>query len=126
MRIPAQLALILSICLVGEFLHRIGIPVPGNILGMLILFLLLCFKIVREEAIEKVSGFFLKFLPLFFLPAGVGVLGAWGLLRGSVLNIFLVCVLSSFVSIIFAGLIVQLLSRITKPSLKKESSGEEK
>ena len=53
MRILLQLALILGICYVGELIHDYtGIPIPGNILGMLILLILLCLKIVKLEQIR--------------------------------------------------------------------------
>ena len=59
MRILLQLALILGICYAGDLIHDItGIPVPGNILGMLILLLLLCLKIVKLEQIREISDFF--------------------------------------------------------------------
>ena len=46
MRILLQLALILGICYAGDLIHKAtGIPVPGNILGMLILLILLCIVI---------------------------------------------------------------------------------
>ena len=65
MRIPLQLAIIFGICVVGEFLHRIvGVPLPGNIIGMVILLALLCSKIIKLEQIAEVSEFFLKHLPL--------------------------------------------------------------
>ena len=67
MRVLLQLALILGICYAGDLIHDYtGIPVPGNILGMLILLLLLCLKIVKLDQIREVSDFFLKRLSFFF------------------------------------------------------------
>ena len=88
MRTPLQLAVIFAICLAGEFLHRIvGIPLPGNIIGMVLLLALLCLKIIKPEQISGVSGFFLNHLALFFLPPSIAimtvgddVLGQWPLL----------------------------------------------
>ena len=67
MRTPLQLAVIFAICLAGEFLHRIvGIPLPGNIIGMVLLLALLCLKTLKPEQISGVSSFFLNYLALFF------------------------------------------------------------
>ena len=75
MRIPVQLAIIFAICLAGEFLNRIvGIPLPGNIIGMVLLLILLCLKIVKLEHISTVSTVFLRHFPLFFLPPSIAIL----------------------------------------------------
>ena len=75
MRIPLQLAVIFAICVAGEFLHRIvGIPLPGNIIGMVLLLALLCLKIIKPEQISGVSSFFLNHLALFFLPPSIAIM----------------------------------------------------
>ncbi|MBR6498683.1 MAG: CidA/LrgA family protein [Clostridia bacterium] len=75
MRTPLQLAIIFAICLAGEFLHRIvGIPLPGNIIGMVLLLILLCLKVLKPEQISGVSSFFLNHLALFFLPPSIAIM----------------------------------------------------
>ena len=65
MRIPLQLAVIFAICIAGEVLHRVvGVPLPGNIIGMVLLLILLCTKVIKPEHISGVSSFFLKYLAL--------------------------------------------------------------
>ena len=75
MRIPLQLAVIFAICLAGEFLHRIvGVPLPGNIIGMVLLLILLCTKVIKPEQISGVASFFLNHLALFFLPPSIAIM----------------------------------------------------
>ena len=75
MRIPLQLAVIFAICVAGEFLHRIvGIPLPGNIIGMVLLLALLCLTVIKPEQISGVSSFFLNHLALFFLPPSIAIM----------------------------------------------------
>lgn len=114
MRVPFQLAIILAISFAGEFLHSFfEIPVPGNILGMLLLFVLLCLKIVKPRHIEDVAGFFLKFLPFFFIPAAVSLMGVAGKLQGFIISGLAICILSTAVCIVVTGHSVQLLNKLT-------------
>lgn len=113
MRPLLQLAIILFICLAGEILHRVvGIPLPGNILGMILLFILLCLKIVRLEHVEGVATFFLKNLAFFFLPAGVGLLTVVDSLHGQIAAIFLICMGTTAATIAITGHSVQLLNKL--------------
>jgi holin-like protein len=70
------LAALLLCQLAGEILARaLGLPVPGPVLGMLLLFAALFLR-RREEPPEALSGVadgLLGHLGLLFVPAGVGV-----------------------------------------------------
>jgi len=121
MRPLFQLAIILVICLAGEFLHRfVGIPIPGNILGMLLLFVLLCLKIVRLEHVEGVSTFFLKNLAFFFLPAGVGLMNIMHTLHGQIIAIFLISVGTTATTIAITGRTVQFVNKMINKQKNKK------
>ena len=112
MRTPLQLAVIFAICLAGEFLHRIvSIPLPGNIIGMVLLLALLCLKIIKPEQISGVSSFFLNYLALFFLPPSIAimavgddVLSKWPLLLG-------LCIVFTLITLAVSGRCTQLFIR---------------
>ena len=59
----------------GEVLNKVlKIPIPGNILGMI---LLLVFLIIRKKSFHSLDttvSFFLKYLPLLFIPAAMGII----------------------------------------------------
>lgn len=69
------LTLLLLYQLGGElFVRLLGLPVPGPVVGMTLLFLtLLARGHVSHETREHV-GSFLQHMSLFFVPAGVGVM----------------------------------------------------
>ena len=112
MRTPLQLAVIFAISLAGEFLHRIvGIPLPGNIIVMVLLLALLCLKIIKPEQISGVSSFFLNYLALFFLPPSIAimavgddVLSKWPLLLG-------LCIVFTLITLAVSGRCTQLFIR---------------
>ena len=115
MRIILQLALILGICYVGDLIHDItGIPVPGNILGMLILLLLLCLKIVKLEQIREISDFFLKRLAFFFLPPAIGLMLVGDDVKSQWPLLLFLCIAITIVTMAATGWTVQLLCKKSK------------
>ena len=119
MRLLLQLALILAVCFIGDFLHRVcGIPLPGNILAMLILFLLLCTKLVKVDQIAERSDFFLKRLPFFFLPPTIGILAVYGVLKGNLILFFLLSVLATIVTLAVSGKVTDIMVNVQKKRKK--------
>lgn len=61
-----------------EWLVRLtGLPIPGNVLGIIVLFLLLSADIIPESAINEAASFFLRHLVFFFVPIAAGLM-EWG------------------------------------------------
>lgn len=115
MRILLQLALILGICYVGELIHDYtGIPIPGNILGMLILLLLLCLKVIKLEQIREVSDFFLKRLAFFFLPPAIGLMLVGDDVKRQWPLLLILCIVLTIVTMAATGWTVQLFSKKSK------------
>ena len=50
--------------------------IPGSVIGMVLLFLALAFKVVKPCHVNKISKLLTDNMGLFFLPAGVGLLPA--------------------------------------------------
>ncbi|MBB6631581.1 CidA/LrgA family protein [Clostridium algidicarnis] len=98
MKILKELMIILSFYLLGELIHNIfKVPVPGNIIAMIILLLSLMFNIIKLEQINNVSKFFLDNLAFFFIPAGVGLITSISLLKDNFHKILFVCFISTII-----------------------------
>ena len=68
MKLFREAIIIFGIYLLGVLIADVTrLPIPGNVIGMLILFLLLCFKIIKVEQISTISNFFLDHLAFFFI-----------------------------------------------------------
>lgn len=67
---------ILLLCqLIGEATVRgLGLPVPGPVLGMALLFCGFMLRGGIPQDVDQVGGTLLKHLSLLFVPAGVGVM----------------------------------------------------
>lgn len=110
MKLLRQFAIILIICFLGEVLHKLlNIPIPGNVIGMILLLAGLLSGIIKLEAIEEVSEFLLKHLAFFFVPAGVGIIASFDIMKGNWLKILSIILISTLIVTITTGLTVQAL-----------------
>jgi len=107
-----QFSIILSIYFLGELLQKaFSLPVPGNVIGMLLLFFGLYAGVIKLEMIDKISGFLLDNLAFFFLPAGVSLITCFTLLEGKWTAILEISVLSTVVILAVTGLTVELVKK---------------
>ncbi|AOR24103.1 CidA/LrgA family protein [Clostridium taeniosporum] len=119
MKLFKEALVILVIYLLGEFLSSFfKLPVPGNILGMIILFLLLCFNVIKVDKISNVSNFLLDHLAFFFIPAGVGLMTSLNIIKSNWLKLLVVCLCTTTIIIASTGLIVQFVSKKSKNEKK--------
>ncbi|GAA0117100.1 CidA/LrgA family protein [Clostridium senegalense] len=122
LKILKQLAIIFFITFLGEAVSRLlHLPIPGNVIGMLLLLVALLTNILKTEAIEEVSNYLLNNLAFFFVPASIGILGCLDILKGSVIKILLVCIISTSLVLIVTAYTVQLLTKVLeKKNIIKE------
>ena len=108
MSLIAQAALLLGISLVSEAAYRLlKLPIPGNVLGMILLFLLLCARIVKPEQIKGVSNLLLSNMALLFIPGVASILIHYGVLRGHWLGFLGAVLVSSLLTFAVTGWIAQ-------------------
>ncbi len=99
---------ILVFWLLGELIAWLtGEVIPGNVIGMVLLFIALQVKVVKEEKVEAVATFLMKNMALFFLPPGVGLIVAWSILRDHWLTILLAIIVSTIAVIMVVGKVYQ-------------------
>lgn len=124
MKLLREMLLVLAIYFVGEFLSKgLHLPLPGNILGMIILLILLCTKVVKVEHVDNVSTFLLDHLAFLFIPAGVGVLNAMNVLDGHIIQLLIIVVTSTMVIMAVTGTIVQTVMKLMDKKKNKQEGG---
>ena len=106
---PLQgLALLLLMQSAGEALsHFLQLPVPGPVVGMVLLLLALRWAPV-QQAIAPAAGFLLTHLSLLFVPVGVGVMTHLALLGTHDLRLVVVIVLSTWIGMAVTALVLRL------------------
>lgn len=123
MKLFREALIILGIYLLGELLaSSLNLPIPGNILGMIILFILLCTNIVKVDNINTITNFLLDHLAFFFIPAGVGLMSSIGIIKSTWLQLLIVCLSTTTIIIASTGIIVQAMSKKTKAKIEESEN----
>jgi holin-like protein len=95
----------------GEALsYLLGLPVPGPVVGMLLLFVALRSRDSIPDSIAVAADGLAKHLSLLFVPAGVGVMMYFGRLAGEWLPIVVALLVSTIVAIALAAVIFAALA----------------
>ena len=104
---------LLSYQLVGEVVVRAAhLPLPGPVLGMLLLFVTLLLRGGVPRDLGEVSSGLLAHLSLLFVPAGVGVVRYLPLLRDEGLALGAVLVLSTLLTLAVTGAVFYLALKV--------------
>lgn len=115
------LFLILVCQLVGEAITRgTGLPVPGPVLGMGLMFVLLVLpegrsplaRRTREESVPGVCRALLANLSLLFVPAGVGVVQRLDLLAVHGIGYAVTLVGSTIIGLVVTALVFRFTARL--------------
>ena len=111
-RIVLQVIILYLFSFIGSWIvQSLSLQFPGSIVGLLLLFGCLYFKIIPVELIKDGAGFLLTFLALFFIPATVGIMDYPEFLSWTGLGMVLSIVISTIITIIITGKFCQYLER---------------
>lgn len=79
--LPSLLALALQLLALGAFFaagaaaaRALGLPLPGGVVGMLLLLAALRLGLVRAQWLERGAAWLFRHMLLFFIPAAVGAI----------------------------------------------------
>lgn len=112
MKFVRQFLIILGISFLGEILNYvIPLPVPASIYGLVIMLICLITGIVPLESVKDTGKFLIEIMPLMFIPAAVGLLEAWGVLKPVWVPVIAITVVSTIAVIAVTGMVAQLVIR---------------
>ena len=105
------LAWLLLLQSAGELLARgLALPLPGQVVGMILLLAALAWPAVRTP-VAACADYLLSHLSLLFVPAGVGVMTHLSLLGEFGGRMLAVVVLSTWTGLAVTALVLRALSR---------------
>ena len=112
MKYLPQFLIILGFTLLGEALQRIvPLPIPASVYGIVLLFLALCFRLVRPEQVKEAGGFLTSILPLLFVAPVVGLIDCWPLLQEILPALVVIVIVTTVLTFWVAGVVTKCLSR---------------
>ena len=107
------LTILLIYQLIGEILSQYtGLPVPGPVVGMVLLFLTLLLHGSLTESMEHSSVAFLCHLSLLFVPAGVGIMIHFQRIANEWMPITIALILSTLITMTLSALIMMGMNRL--------------
>ena len=110
------LTLLLLCQLAGEVVARLaGLPVPGPVVGLVLLFAVLVVRGRPAPTLEEGADRLLGHLSLLFVPAGVGVVQYLGTLADQWVAVTVALVGSALAGIAVTGLTLRVLTRRAAP-----------
>lgn len=123
-----QFLIILAVSFLGEGLHAlIPLPIPASVYGLALMLLALCTKLVRPEQVKGAASFLIEIMPVMFIPAAVGLLDVWDLLRPILVPAAVIIVTTTVLVMAVTGRTAQGILRATrKPGelAEEEAEGE--
>ena len=110
-RITIQIAALLLISEAGAAIVRaLRLPLPGNLVGMLLLCALLTSGVIRLEWVEAGASLLVRHLAIFFIPIAVGLMVFGDLFVRNGVAIVVTLIVSAAIGIWVAGLTSQVLT----------------
>lgn len=123
MKYLTQFLRILAFTLAGELLQRlVPLPIPASVYGLVLLFGALNTGLVKLEQVKDAGGFLISVLPILFVSPAVGILDNWEAIRGALIPILALTLLSTVLTFGIAGRATQaMMGKEEKPN---DASGE--
>lgn len=123
MKYLTQFLRILAFTLAGELLQRlVPLPIPASVYGLVLLFGALNTGLVKLEQVKDAGGFLISILPILFVSPAVGILDNWEAIRGALIPILALTLLSTVLTFGIAGRATQAM--MGKEEKSNEASGE--
>ena len=112
MKYLKQFGIILILSFAGELLNLlIPLPIPASIWGFALMFVCLQTGFLKLDYVKDTAIFLIEIMPLMFIPAAVGLMESWGIIRAKIITYLVITVLSTFLVMAAAGKITQAVIR---------------
>ena len=120
MKYIRQFMIIILISFVGEVLHYLlPLPISASIYGLVLMLVGLASGLIPLAAVKDTAYFLVETMPLMFIPAAVGLLESWPVLKPMCGPIVAITALSTVTVMAAAGLSTQ---HVIRRAQKKEGA----
>lgn len=96
----------------GELLkYAFDLTVAGNIIGMILIFMALKLKIIKLETVKPASDKLVRYMVLFFVPYGVGMMVYYEMIKSNWQTILIAIVISTLLTLFVTAIIQQIFEK---------------
>lgn len=103
------IGILLLFLLAGEALAHLGVPLPGNVIGMILITVALATGILSMKRVERAAAVLLDNLAFFFVPPSVGVMVHAALVGQNILAVTIAVVVAAVIVLVVTGVSAQAL-----------------
>ncbi|RBQ30171.1 CidA/LrgA family protein [Aliarcobacter vitoriensis] len=103
----------------GECISKLfDLLVPGSVIGMLLLLLFLFIRNGSFQSLDNAVSLHLKYLPLLFIPAAMGIITQVDIITKEFWAIFIALFFGTLIALVFAAKLMDFLtSKVKKDEL---------
>lgn len=121
MKYMKQFSIILAVSFAGEICHfLIPLPIPASIYGLVILFAGLFLGVIKLDSVKETGRFLIEIMPLMFIPAAVGLLESWGLLKPICIPVVGITLVTTMIVMVVTGKVTQFVIKRGNETGKNE------
>ena len=108
-----QLIIILAAYILGVVVQvAFNLPIPGTVLGLILLFLGLYSGIIKAEMIEDMCEILISHMSFLFIPAGVGLITSFKFLQGKIMAFSAIIIISTVIVWVVTAYVVKFLRKV--------------
>ena len=127
MKLFKETLIVFSLCYAGRIISSLlPFTFPEALIALFLLLLLLATKVIKEDDIEILSGFFLANMAFFFVPATVKVIENLEILLSAVWPIVIISIVSTLLTFFAAAKAVDLTEFLIHRKKGERKTGEVK
>lgn len=125
MKIITQVGIIFGVCWAAQIVEQaLPFAFPASVIGMILMFLLLAFRVLKVDHIREKSDFLLGNMAFFFIPAGVSIINYFDVLKDWVFQLIFICIVTTVITFAVTAysmrFVMYLMARFSE---KKEVEG---
>lgn len=110
-----QFCIIIVISFLGEACHfLLPLPIPASIYGLLLMLAALCTHLIPLDSVKDAGKFLIDIMPVMFIPAAVGLLESWGVLRPMLIPLLVIVPVTTILVMVVSGRVTQWVIRKEK------------
>ena len=108
MKYLKQFGIILLVTCIGELIrYFVPLPIPGSIYGLVLMFVLLCMKVIKLEDVRAGAGFLIEIMPVMFIPAAVGLMDSWSDVKPILVPMIVIPIVTTVIVMAVTGIVAQ-------------------
>ena len=113
MKFFLQFTIIGIMCLVGQVVASVlPFPFPASVIGMILLFTLMSFNVVKSSYIRETATWLYTNIALYFIPVIVKIILCWDVLKNVFFQVLFICLFTTVTTFVITAYTVRFVNKL--------------